>query len=94
MRSSVTAVVKGAPSSFQFGNSSSSARGSMTAPDRMCAPSSPPFSSTQTDTSWPFSAASCFRRIAADKPAGPPPTMTTSYSIASRGPYSSRRELG
>jgi hypothetical protein len=30
------------------------------------------------------SAASCFRRIAADSPAGPPPTITTSYSIASR----------
>jgi len=27
----------------------------------------------------------CFRRIAADSPAGPAPTMHTSYSIASRG---------
>ena len=49
MRSSVTSVLSGAPSSFQFGINSVSARGSITAPDRMCAPSSPPFSSTQTD---------------------------------------------
>jgi hypothetical protein len=52
----------------------------------MCAPGSEPFSSTTTDTSWPFSAASCLRRMAVDRPAGPPPTMTTSYSMDSRGP--------
>ena len=28
--------------------------------------------------------ASCFSRIAAESPAGPPPTMTTSYSMLSR----------
>ncbi len=83
-RSSVTGVVSGAPFSFQSGISSVRALGSMTAPDRMCAPTSEPFSSTQTETSLPPSAASCFNRIAADKPDGPPPTITTSYSIASR----------
>lgn len=42
----------------------------------------------QTLTSTPFSAAArCLSRIAADSPAGPPPTITTSYSIDSRGPY-------
>ena len=82
--SSVTRVVSGAPSSLQFGSSSFSAIGSITAPDRMFAPISDPFSSTQTDTSRPASAARCFTRIAAASPAGPPPTTTTSYSIASR----------
>ena len=33
---------------------------------------------TQTDSSAPTCAASCFRRIAADSPAGPAPTITTS----------------
>jgi hypothetical protein len=32
----------------------------------------------------PASLASCFSRIAADKPDGPPPTITTSNSITSR----------
>ncbi len=32
----------------------------------------------------PDSAASCFSRIAADSPAGPPPTITTSNSMLSR----------
>ena len=41
----------------------------------------------------PCSAASCFRRIAVDRPAGPAPTITTSYSIASRGPYWAMRSL-
>ncbi len=56
----------------------------MTAPDRMCAPTSEPFSTTQTEISFPSSAARCFRRIAALRPAGPAPTITTSYSIDSR----------
>src|SRR5438034_11132032 len=60
---------------------SASARGSITAPDRMCAPTSEPFSSTQTETSG----ASCFARIAAARPAGPAPTITMSYCIDSRG---------
>ena len=50
-RSSVTGVSSGAPRAFQSGKSSVSARGSMTAPDRMCAPTSEPFSSTHTETS-------------------------------------------
>ncbi|MNR11441.1 hypothetical protein D3C85_1277400 [compost metagenome] len=49
--SCVTGTVSGAPFSFQSGISSVSASGSMTAPDRMCAPSSAPFSSTQTPIS-------------------------------------------
>jgi hypothetical protein len=84
--SSVTGWFSGAPISFQFGNSSVIAIGSMMAPDRMCAPGSEPFSSTTTETSLPCSVASCLSRIAVDSPAGPPPTTTTSYSMASRGP--------
>lgn len=38
IESEVAIWFKGAPSSFQFGISSSSARVSITAPDRMCAP--------------------------------------------------------
>ncbi len=57
--------------------------GSMTAPDRIWAPNSEPFSTTHTEISWPLSILSWRKRIAADKPAGPPPTMTTSNSIAS-----------
>ena len=48
-RSSVTGWLSGAPCSFQSGKSSASARGSITAPDRMCAPTSEPFSTTQTE---------------------------------------------
>ena len=70
--------------SFQSGKSSLSALSSMTAPDRMWAPISEPFSTRQTDSSAPDSPASCIRRHAVDNPAGPPPTTTTSYSITSR----------
>src|SRR5438552_12164288 len=84
-RSSVTGVFSGAFLACQSGINSLSARGSITAPERICAPTSEPFSSTQTLTSRPASAASCFKRIAADRPEGPPPTMTTSYSMTSRG---------
>src|SRR5689334_6819003 len=81
--------------------SSLRARGSITAPDRICAPTSEPFSSTQTETSGE----TCFARIAAASPAGPAPTMTMSYCIDSRGmrriiivapmesPQSARRKL-
>ncbi len=48
--------------------------------DRMWAPTSEPFSRTTTDRLAP----SCFSRIAAPRPAGPAPTMTTSNSIDSR----------
>ena len=51
----------------------------------MCAPTSLPFSTTQTAASG----ASCFSRMAAARPEGPPPTTTTSNSIASRGGNSS-----
>src|SRR4051812_46786445 len=59
--------------------------GSMTAPERMCAPTSDPFSTTTTLVS----AESCLSRIAAARPAGPAPTITTSNSIASRAGNSS-----
>ena len=81
----VTGVSRGAPCAFQSGYSSERPPGSITAPDRMWAPISDPFSSTATLTSAPAAAAFCFRRMAADRPAGPPPTITTSYSMASRG---------
>ncbi len=84
-RSSAAGVSSGAPFSRQSGISSFSARGSITAPDRICAPISLPFSTRQTEASG----ASCFRRIAAARPDGPPPTITTSNSIASRGGSSS-----
>lgn len=84
MSSRLTSVLSGAPSSFQSGNSSFRARGSNTAPERMWAPTSEPFSTTQTLISLPASAAFCFRRQAADRPAGPAPTMTTSNSMYSR----------
>src|SRR5947207_15169083 len=60
--------------------SSAMARGSITAPERICAPTSEPFSRTQTE----MSVAICFARIAAASPAGPAPTMTMSYCIDSR----------
>ena len=45
-------------------------------------PNSGAFSSTQTRISLPLSFANCFNLMAADKPAGPPPTITTSVSSA------------
>src|SRR5471030_3474433 len=84
MSSRTTGVLSGAPSAFQSGNSSFRARGSNTAPERMCAPTSEPFSTTQTLISLPASAAFCFKRQAAERPAGPAPTMTTSNSMYSR----------
>ena len=41
---------------------------------------------TEQVASAPAAAASCLSLIAADSPAGPAPTTTTSYSIDSRGP--------
>ena len=49
----------------------------------MCAPTSDPFSITQTDRSLLASLVSCFNLIAALNPEGPAPTTTTSYSIIS-----------
>src|SRR5690606_20869487 len=94
MSSRLTGVFSGAPSSFQLGNSSSRARGSNTAPDRMWAPTSEPFSTTLTLISWPASAACCLMRQAADRPAGPAPTMTTSNSMNSRSTVISPESLG
>ena len=65
--------------SFQLGTSSSKALVSKTFPDKICEPISAPFSSTHTLTS----AFSCFNLMAVARPDGPPPTMTTSYSITS-----------
>lgn len=63
---------EGLSGEFQSGRSSLTADGSMTLPERMCAPNSPAFSSTSTrNSSLPASLASCFRRIAALSPAGP-----------------------
>ncbi len=66
--------------SRQPGSSASSGAGSITAPDRMCAPMVLAFSITQTE----MSGLSCLSRIANANPAGPAPTVTTSYSMTSR----------
>ncbi|KQU66958.1 hypothetical protein ASC75_10240 [Aminobacter sp. DSM 101952] len=77
----MTGVLNGwSASSRQSGNSRSMPIGSTTAPDRICAPTSPPFSSTTTESSG----LTCLSRIAAASPAGPAPTMTTSNSMLSR----------
>jgi hypothetical protein len=44
-----------------------------------------PLSMRQTDRSLPVSTDSCFNRIDAAKPAGPPPTINTSKGMDSRG---------
>eukprot|EP00240_Pyramimonas_obovata_P011149 CAMPEP_0118935412 /NCGR_PEP_ID=MMETSP1169-20130426/15630_1 /TAXON_ID=36882 /ORGANISM="Pyramimonas obovata, Strain CCMP722" /LENGTH=144 /DNA_ID=CAMNT_0006878451 /DNA_START=220 /DNA_END=651 /DNA_ORIENTATION=+ len=79
----------GAPWFRQSGSSSSSARGSKTLPDKMCAPTSAPFSTTHMLTSCWCCWDNCLRRIAAESPAGPAPTITTSNSIRSRGAFTS-----
>lgn len=56
----------------QPGRRSLMADGSITFPERMCAPISPAFSSKRTrNSSFPASLASCLRRMAALSPAGP-----------------------
>src|SRR4051794_32797397 len=61
------------------------AEGSSTAPESMCAPASRAFSRTaMASGSPPFSFCSCASRRAADIPAGPPPTISTSTSSVSR----------
>src|SRR2546430_2734212 len=72
-------------SSRQSGINLSRETGSITAPDRICAPTSEPFSTT----TMLRSALSCFSRIAAARPDGPAPTITTSNSMDSRGGSSS-----
>jgi len=47
-------------------------------------PISGAFSTTHTRRSCPLSCANCRSRMAAERPAGPPPTITTSHSSLSR----------
>ena len=77
----MTGTFIGAFRFFQSGNNSSSARGSNTAPDNICAPTSAPLSITQTEKSCLCCWQSCLKRIAAAKPAGPAPTITISICI-------------
>ncbi len=74
----------------QSGSSASSGPGSITAPDRICAPTVEAFSITHTDSSG----LSCLRRIANASPAGPAPTVMTSYSIVSRSLMSGSVKAG
>ena len=70
------------------GISASNAFGSQTLPDSIWAPTAEPFSTTHIDISFEASIACCFSLIAVDNPAGPAPTMTTSYSIDSLSIFS------
>src|SRR3954447_12621037 len=80
-----TSDASGAPLAVKSGTRSRRADGSSTAPESMCAPVSRAFSSTAIASgSPPFSFCSCASRSAADMPAGPPPTMSTSTSNVSR----------
>lgn len=58
----------------QLGNSSLKAVGWKQLPLRMWPPTEEAFSMTMTD----LLGSSCFRRIAAERPAGPAPTISTS----------------
>lgn len=70
-RSSITGVLNNL-FNFSFGNNSKIDRGSIIAPDKICAPSSLPFSSTQILISLFFLIANCLSLIAAESPDGPP----------------------
>src|SRR3954447_6324112 len=78
------------------GKSSWSGSGRMTAPERLCAPQTLPFSRIATGTSPSdssssgSSARSCRRRLAVARPAVPPPTIATPTSIRSSSASSSR----
>src|SRR3546814_15934184 len=61
--------------SRQPGSSSSSGPGSITAPERMCAPMVDDFSLTHTGSSG----LRCLSEMAKDSPAGPARTVTPSY---------------
>lgn len=75
----------GLSSEFQSGSSSLRADGSITLPLTIWSPISPAFSKRSTrKSSLPASLASCFSRMAALRPAGPPPTIQTSTSSDSR----------
>src|ERR1700724_4875677 len=67
-------------SRLHSGSNCSSGPGSSTAPDSEWAPTAEAFSRTHTLAVG----LSCFRRIAHARPAGPAPTMTTSYCMTSR----------
>ena len=69
------------------GNNSSNAFGSRTIPDKLWDPTYYPLSMRQTDRGFPVSISNYFKRIAVESPAGPPPTITTSYSKLSLYPY-------
>ena len=75
----MTFVFIGGFKSFQFGINSSSALVSKTFPLNIWAPISDAFSKTQI-FKFEFN---CFSLIAVVNPDGPPPTITTSYSIDS-----------
>ena len=75
----LTFVLIGAFSSLQFGSNSSNARVSKTFPLNIWAPISDAFSNKQMFKLE----SSCFNFIAVVNPEGPPPTITTSYSIDS-----------
>ena len=77
--SEVTLVFIGVSSSLQLGISSSIALVSKTFPLKICAPTSGAFSKIQIDNS----SLSCFNLMAEERPAGPAPTITTSYNISS-----------
>ena len=95
-RSLLTGVVNGAPRCFQSGISSSRARVSSTAPERMWAPISEPFSNRQTLMSRSCCCARVLRCMAVARPAGPPPTNdhvifhNVTHVISSRRGFSHR----
>ena len=78
-----TGTFNGAPRSFQLGINSSSALGWKTLPERIWAPISEPFSSKHIEKFVLFFLFSWANCIAVARPDGPPPTITTSYSISS-----------
>jgi len=80
MSTGLASMLSVASSTLTSRPQSSSGSGSITAPERICAPISEAFSMMQTLRSD----SSCFRRIAHARPAGPAPTTITSYSITSR----------
>ena len=69
---------------FQPGRSSSTADGSMTLPESICAPISPAFSNRRTrNSSLPALLANCFSLMAALSPAGP--TQISAAVVAEDG---------
>ncbi len=69
----------------QSGNNLSNDFVSKQFPDKIWAPIYPPYSIKQTLIGFPFYFSNCLSLIAELKPAGPPPTIRTSYSIVSLG---------